>query len=103
MDIPLPDRRKSIEARTLEGSRVRLQSSIAPRPYKCPGCHLPIAIGADHILVRYLDRDRYQHWHRDCVAQILTRELREPRSAPVEKGPSKGRRRAEADKRRRER
>ena len=83
MDQP-PNRRLSVEGETFDGDQVRLVYTIARKLYRCPACRGSIEIGAAHTLVQYLSADPpfHQHWHRECAARGVQRELRRSRVVP---------------------
>jgi hypothetical protein len=106
MSAPLPDRRNNVVARDLDGNRVELSTSLAPRLYTCPSCRSEIGIGSEHVLVRFIPEAGepwHQHWHVDCVRSQLSRELRDAVTTPTERKPGRGARRAQALERRRSR
>jgi hypothetical protein len=77
-ETDLPSRRQSLRGVDFDDNVVVLSFSIARKLYKCPGCYEYIAVGSEHVLVRYFEPDGntfYQHWHRDCTRTIV-RELR---------------------------
>lgn len=73
-----PNRRQSLEGVTFDGASLRLVYTIARKLYRCPGCSQAIEIGSAHTLVQYLSSQprRHQHWHRECAARQVTRELK---------------------------
>ncbi|MGH2750318.1 MAG: hypothetical protein ACRDK3_05515 [Actinomycetota bacterium] len=74
----LPTRRQSLRGVDFEDNTVVLEFSISRKLYKCPGCYEYITVGAEHVLVRYLEpggNSFHQHWHRACTRTIV-RELR---------------------------
>lgn len=86
----LPDRRMSIQGVTFEGERLRLSLSVAKKLYRCPGCRGSLAIGTDHVFVRYLDADPpydHEHWHSGCAASKLVRNLSSSTRIPAQKAP----------------
>lgn len=79
MSAGLPTARFDIVATDLDGRSVRLSRAIAKQLYRCPGCRESLAIGAEHVIVVIAEPDGerfHQHWHSDCVAERLLRELR---------------------------
>jgi hypothetical protein len=102
----LPDRRRSLRGRHLDGQSVELVFSISKKPYVCPGCRAQIELGAEHVLVHFEESDGeswHEHWHRRCAHTILIRELRDAHPTPVHKDgrQTKGqRRKATLDRRR---
>jgi len=95
LPVPMPSRRTSVRGVTYEGERLELEASVAKKLYRCPACRGYIAIGAEHVFVRYPEADEawdHEHWHRACVQDKLLRTLAEARTVPAAKAP-KGRRR----------
>lgn len=91
----IPSRRTSIQGETYEGTRLRLSLSVAKKLYRCPACRGLIDIGAEHIFVHYLDADLsydHEHWHTDCAASRLIRNLASSSSVPAPKAPRANRR-----------
>jgi hypothetical protein len=78
----LPNRRQDLEGETYEGASLRLVYTVARNLYRCPGCHESVQIGAAHTLVHHLSADPpfYQHWHRECAATDLVRQLKTSRA-----------------------
>ncbi len=75
----LPTRRRNVRGTDLDGNRAELAFAISKKLYRCPSCRSSIAIGTEHVVVRWdqPDGDRFhQHWHRDCVESELLRNLR---------------------------
>ena len=78
----LPDTRYSLVGLTDEGDEAWLIRDIARKLYRCPGCHGPIEIGTDHVVVHYVRRaggSDHHHWHRRCADEVLVPELRRVR------------------------
>jgi hypothetical protein len=91
----LPDSRQSLLGVTAEGDEAWLIRGISRKLYTCPGCHGPIGIGDEHVVVQYVLRiggTDHHHWHRRCAHDLLLPELR--RVKPVNAGQS-GRRNLE--------
>ena len=78
----LPSRRQDLEGETYDGVTLRLVYTVARNLYRCPGCHESVQIGAAHTLVHHLSADPpfYQHWHRECAARDLVRQLKTSRA-----------------------
>ena len=60
--------------------------SVSHKLYRCPRCRGEIAVGTDHVVVRrsHPAREiRHTHWHRACVEDGLTLELRRLRRVPA--------------------
>lgn len=92
----LPNRRMSVQGETFEGDRLRLSLSVAKKLYRCPGCKQSLGIGTDHVFVAYLDADPpydHEHWHSECAASKLIRNLSNSTSIPAQKAPRPKRRR----------
>lgn len=97
LDTPgLPTRRTSLGGTDLDGNDVVLSFTISRKLYRCPGCRNSIAIGTEHVLVRYAQpagETYHQHWHFECASAVV-RELRNLRPGSPHRPPrSEGRRR----------
>ena len=105
----LPSKRQSIRGLDRDGEIVWLSHSISKSLYRCPGCRGEIAIGLEHVLVRFVPEQadaHHQHWHTHCARATLLRELTSVEIRPAQEGDAarsrqgKGARRAAALRRR---
>lgn len=81
----LPTRRLDVRGLDHDGTSVILSFSISQKLYRCPGCHDHIAVGSEHVVVRY-DTDGggwHQHWHRACARSMAATELRTAQPWPA--------------------
>jgi hypothetical protein len=74
----LPDRRTSLVGIDPDGNEVWLVRAISQKLYRCPGCHREVAIGSEHVVVRYFRRgggSDHHHWHAECADRLLAPTL----------------------------
>lgn len=83
MNPKLPTRRRHVIGQDLEGRNIELRLSISRKLYRCPGCGGSLEIGSEHVLVMFTDAGYHQHWHNDCAADRVVRNLRRTRTEPA--------------------